>query len=208
MNKRIAIYTRMTEGQDPDVLVLRQYCQEQGWSIVKEYHDKTLLGAKDKRKQQESLLRDARNHEFDVVVVLSLSSWGKSLIHLVDSISGLKTLGVSLCSVQDHLDLEAEEIFNRSVGAIKNFTKAQKSEKIKMGMMISRLRGQQIGRTPTPADQLASIIAVYENDKLSVRDIAKRTSTPRSTVHRTLKQFMAGEIDRQGRPVQGADKTV
>lgn len=205
MNKRAAVYTRTIEGQDPDVLVLRQYCQENQLAIVGEYHDKTLLGAKDRRPAQDRLLRDARDHGFDVVVVPSLSSWGKSLLQLVDSISGLKTLGVSFVSVQDHLDLENEEIFGRSVSAFKTFSKSQKAEKIKIGMMISRLRGLRIGRTPTPTDRLASVIAAFENDKLSVRDISKRTSVPRSTVHKTIQQYKAGEIDRQGRPVHGQE---
>jgi DNA invertase Pin-like site-specific DNA recombinase len=202
MDKRAVIYTRTVEGLNPDVLSLRQYCQEQGWSVVREYHDKTLLGAKDRRKEQDRLLRDAQNREFDVVVVSSLSSWGKSFKHLVDSISLLKAQNISFVSIQDRLDLESQEIFVRTVEAFKSFNKAQKSEKIKMGMMISRLRGLQIGRTPTPKDQLASIIAVFEEDKLSVREIAKKTSIPRSTVHKTLKQYMAGEIDRQGKAVQ------
>lgn len=203
--KRAAIYTRTVEGQDPDTLVLKKYCSDRGWEVVQQYHDKTLLGAKDRRPAQDRLLKDVKDHAFDVVVVVSLSEWGKALKHLIDSISHLKAQGISFVSVRDCLDLQSEEIFVRTVSALKNFCKAQNSERIKMGMMISRLRGQQFGRVPTPADQLAAIIAVYEQGQVSVRDIAKRTGVPRSTVHQTIKQWRAGEIDRQGRPFQSQD---
>ena len=182
MTKRAAIYTRTMEEHDPDATALRQYCADQGWDVVSEYHDRTLLGAKDRRKQQDILLR---NHCLDVVVVSSLSSWGKSLKHIVDTISALKQQGVSFVSVQDHIDPE-------TVDTLKNFTKAQKSEKVKAGMMIARLRGLQIGRTPLPTSQVASIISCFEQGERSVRDVARLTGTPRSTVHSTLKKYRQG----------------
>jgi DNA invertase Pin-like site-specific DNA recombinase len=182
--KRAAIYCRTPEGQDLDdqLTSLRVYCEQQGWEVVKQYHDRTLLGAKDKRKQQDILLRDARNHEFDVVVVLSLSAWGKSLKHLVDSMTGLKQQGVSFVSLQDRIDPD-------TVDALKSFMKAQKSEKVKAGMMIARLRGLQIGRTPLKNSQVASIISCFEQGDRSVRDVARLTGTPRSSVHSTLKKY-------------------
>lgn len=195
MSKRAALYTRTMEDHDPDADILRKYCGDQGWEIVHQYHDRTLLGAKDRRKQQDILLRDSKNNEFDVVVVVSLAAWGKNLKHIVDSISALKQQGVSFVSLQDQIDLE-------TMVALKTFLKAQKSEKVKAGMMIARLRGLQIGRTPLPTSQVASIISCFEQGKKSVRDVAKQTSIPRSTVHKTIQQFKAGEIDRQGMPVQ------
>lgn len=195
MSKRAALYTRTMEDHDPDADILRKYCGDQGWEIVHQYHDRTLLGAKDRRKQQDILLRDSKNNEFDVVVVVSLAAWGKNLKHIVDSISALKQQGVSFVSLQDQIDLE-------TMVALKTFLKAQKSEKVKAGMMIARLRGLQIGRTPLPTSQVASIISCFEQGEKSVRDVAKQTSIPRSTVHKTIQQFKAGEIDRQGMPVQ------
>lgn len=199
MSKRAAIYTRTIEDQDPDANVLRQYCADQGWEVVRQYHDRTLLGAKDRRKQQDILLRDAKNHEFDFVVVIGLASWGKSLKHIVDTTAGLKTLGIAFCSVQDQIDHE-------TVVALKTFLKAQKSEKVKAGMMIARLRGLQIGRTPLKNSQVASIISCFEQGERSVRDVAKLTGIPRSSCHKAISQWKAGLIDRQGIPVQQVNK--
>lgn len=143
-------------------------------------------------------MRDSKNHEFDVVVVLSLAAWGKSLKHIVDSISGLKQQGILFVSVQDQIDPE-------TVDALKHFLKAQKSASVKAGMLIARLRGLQIGRTPLPTSQVASIISCFEDGHPSVRDIAKKTSTPRSSVHKAISQWKAGLIDRYGMPVLNQD---
>lgn len=178
---RAAIYTRTMEGTEPDAATLQRYCADQGWEVVKQYHDRTLLGARDKRRQQDNLLRDSKGGLFDVVVVLSLSVWGKSLSHIVDSISALKKQGISLVSLQDKIDPE-------TVDAMRIFMKAQKTEKIKAGMLIARLRGQQIGRTPTPTGQVASIISCFEEGKHSIREISRLKGIPRSTIHKIVAQ--------------------
>lgn len=198
MMKRAAIYTRTMEGTEPDISVLRQYCADQGWEVVQHYHDHTLLGAKDKRKQQDILLRDAKAGVFDIVVVVSLSDWGKNLKHIVDTISGLKQQGVSFIALKDQIDPE-------TVDALKTFLKAQKSEKVKAGIMIARLRGLQIGRKSLPKGQVASIISCFEQGERSVRDVAKLTGTPRSTVHSTLKKYRAELVERQA--VQGQQES-
>lgn len=201
--KRAAIYSRTPEGQDLDdqLVSLHDYCSQQGWEVVQQYHDKTLLGAKDRRKQQDNLLRDARNNCFDIVVVVSLSAWGKNLKQIVDTISALKQQGVLFVSLQDTIDPETVE-------ALKHFQKAQKSEKVKAGMMIARLRGLQIGRTPLPKSQVASIIQCFENGHPSVREISKRTSTSRSSVHKAISQHKANLMtDHQEVPVQGKQES-
>jgi len=75
-------------------------------------------------------------------------------------------------------------------------------ERVRAGMALARLKGKAIGRKPIPPVYLARIISTFENEKLSVREIAKKTSMPRSTVFRTIKLFKAGQIDREGLPVR------
>ena len=46
----VSIYSRVsTNGQDPQMQIteLREYCRNRGWTIVDEYVDKGISGAKD-----------------------------------------------------------------------------------------------------------------------------------------------------------------
>ena len=83
-SKRIAIYARVsTDSQSTDnqVRELRQVAERHGWSVVAEFVDQGISGAKgrDKRPQFDALLRGVARREFDLVAAWSVDRLGRSL---------------------------------------------------------------------------------------------------------------------------------
>ncbi len=53
------------------LLQLRAYCAQQGWSITTEYVD-VLSGGRSDREQLQKMLQDAAKRKFDAVLVWAL----------------------------------------------------------------------------------------------------------------------------------------
>jgi DNA invertase Pin-like site-specific DNA recombinase len=101
--KRAAIYARISTRnghQDPEVqlVALRQVAERAGWTVVDEYLDHGISGAKgrDKRPAFDRLMNDATRRRFDVVMAWSVDRLGRSLQDLVGFLGELHAQGVDL----------------------------------------------------------------------------------------------------------------
>src|SRR5688572_28802892 len=104
---KAAIYARVsTFDQEPEnqLAELRRYVQARGW-ISEEFVDRGVSGVKDKRPALDALLRNARQHRFQAVVVWSLDRFGRSLTHVVSTVSELHERGIAFISLREGIDL-------------------------------------------------------------------------------------------------------
>jgi DNA invertase Pin-like site-specific DNA recombinase len=62
---------------------LRRYAQARGWTIIREYSDLGISGARERRPALDELLQDARRRRFDGVVCWRLDRFGRNLKHLI-----------------------------------------------------------------------------------------------------------------------------
>lgn len=205
---RVGIYARCSthdKGQNPEVQLapLREFIKARGWSCVGEFVDNGYSGAKDRRPQLDKLMNLAKKRQIDCIVVWKLDRWGRSLRHLINSLTELQSLGVSFVSYSENIDLStpAGTMMFHVIGAMCQFERSLCQDRIRAGMSLAVARGIKIGRTPTPSHVIAKVISVFEAEKSGVRDISKKTEVPRSTVFRIIKDFKAGRIDHNGLPV-------
>ena len=70
---------------------LREYCQRRGWTIVAEYVDVGISGAKEKRPELDRLLTDAHRRSFDSVVVWRFDRFARSVSHLLRALENYWT---------------------------------------------------------------------------------------------------------------------
>lgn len=71
----VALYARVSTGeQDPEnqLAALRLHVQQRGWTVVEEFVDVGISGAKVKRPALERLLKAAWRGQFQAVVVWRL----------------------------------------------------------------------------------------------------------------------------------------
>src|SRR5438105_4748521 len=103
---RAAIYARVsTFDQEPEnqLQELRRYVQARGWT-GKEYVDRGVSGAKDRRPALDTLILDAKRRKFDVLVCWRLDRLGRNLRHLVTLLEDLNALGAALVSLNEGID--------------------------------------------------------------------------------------------------------
>jgi DNA invertase Pin-like site-specific DNA recombinase len=101
--KRAGIYARVSTRnghQDPEVqlMALRQVAERAGWTVVEEYVDHGISGAKgrDKRPAFDRLLKDATRRRFDIIMAWSVDRLGRSLQDLVGFLGEVHVQGVDL----------------------------------------------------------------------------------------------------------------
>lgn len=190
-NKRVAIYCRVSThlGQQPDMQLnpLREYCKAREWSIVGEYIDIGQSGAKDRRPELDRLLDDARKRKIDCITVWKLDRWGRSLKHLINSLSELQGLGVSFVSYQENIDLSTPsgKMMFHIIGAMAEFERELIRERVKAGIQNARKKGIKVGRKAIPPI-VGEKIKELRGEGLSIRAIAKKLKLSVGAVHKTL----------------------
>src|ERR1022692_4092149 len=105
--KKAAIYTRVsTQDQHPEMQQqeLVEYVKRRGWTLYKEYSDKGVSGAKERRPALDTLLEDCRRKKLDVVVVWKFDRFARSLKQLLNALELFRTLGIGFVSCTEAQD--------------------------------------------------------------------------------------------------------
>jgi DNA invertase Pin-like site-specific DNA recombinase len=126
---KAAIYARVsTFDQEPEnqLIELKRYCEARGWG-VREYVDRGVSGAKDKRPALDQLVADAKRRKFDVLVCWRLDRLGRNLKHLITLLDELQALGVPFVSLAEGIDATtpAGKLQMHILGAIAEFERGR-----------------------------------------------------------------------------------
>src|SRR5687768_15125322 len=104
---RVAIYARVStldQTNDNQILDLRTYAAHRGWTVVSEYTDSGISGAKKARPELDRLMQDARKGKFDVTLCWRFDRFARSTSHLLNALEEFRVLGVDFCSHQESVD--------------------------------------------------------------------------------------------------------
>src|SRR2546425_12082677 len=107
---RTALYLRVSMiPQKPDLQAdsLQRYAIRAGLAIVAASLDVAISGRKEGRPQLQALMRAARHHECDGVLVWKFDRFARSVAHLLKALEECHHLGMRFVSVQDHVDTES-----------------------------------------------------------------------------------------------------
>src|SRR5258708_31391693 len=97
---RAAIYARVsTTDQHNEIQIneLTEYVNRRGWELTGVHQDQ-MSGAKAKRPGLDALMADAHQRKIDVVVVMKLDRFGRSLMNCIAGIQELTTADVRFIS--------------------------------------------------------------------------------------------------------------
>jgi DNA invertase Pin-like site-specific DNA recombinase len=143
-------------GQDPEVqlLELRAWCAFQKHTILEEYVDRGVSGSKDSRPQLNRLMADATKglRNVDVVVVVRLDRFGRSVQHLHTAVGKLLASDVMFVSVKEGFDL-TNPTGKLLFGLLANFAEFERNviaERTKDGLKKARAEGHIPGRKIDP----------------------------------------------------------
>ena len=185
---RAVLYLRVsTEHQKPDLQAdgMRRYAAYADLEIVAQYLDMAVSGRKEGRPQLQTLMRAARNHEFDCVLVWKFDRFARSVTHLLRALEEFNHLGIRFISVQDQIDTQSPmgRAMFTIIGAMAELESSLISERVKAGMEAARARGKRFGRPVTPPSVVARIEERAQTTSLSVRQIHREFA---SRVSRSL----------------------
>ena len=155
--KRIAIYARVSttdQSTESQLLDLRRYTRERGWTIFKEYCDNGVSGTKDSRPALNELMNSAKKRRFDMVLVWRFDRFARSTKHLNLALEEFKNLGIDFVSYQENIDTSSplgSAIFT-IISAVAQLERDIIAERVKAGLRRAKENGKKLGRPESEVD--------------------------------------------------------
>ncbi len=187
--KRVAIYARVSTADqttENQMLDLRRFCAARGWTIIEEFIDHGISGAKEDRPALRRLMDSARRRKVDCVLVWRFDRFARSLSHLVNALREFRELHIDFASNQEGIDTTTSHgrmVFG-ILASLAEFERDLIRDRIHAGLRRAKAQGKRFGRPSISESQVASIMA--ERGKGSTRQIATRLGISKSVVQRVL----------------------
>jgi DNA invertase Pin-like site-specific DNA recombinase len=148
----------------------------------------TASGAKAERKGLEEALTYVRKG--DTLVVWRLDRLGRSLPHLITTLTGLEEQGIGFKSLTENIDTTTSggKLIFHIFGALAEFERNLISERTTAGLTAARARGRIGGRPKalTPR-QIRIAQALYDDPKNSIKEICRTLKISKATFYRHVK---------------------
>ncbi len=148
----------------------------------------TVSGTKTERKGLTAALSHLRHG--DILVVWRLDRLGRSLRHLIDTITELHERGVGFKSLQENIDTTTSggKLVFHIFGALAEFEREIIRERTQAGLASARSRGKVGGRPKTLSARQVQMLRNMAADKsLTIADICKTLGIGRTTFYRYVK---------------------
>jgi DNA invertase Pin-like site-specific DNA recombinase len=197
-SRRVALYCRVstaTQTTENQRIDLERVAAARGWRIVAQFSDDGISGAKDRseRPALNALIKAATRGEFDLLSVWSIDRLGRSLVHLVETVNELRSVGVDLYIHQQAIDTSspAGKLAFSVFGALAEYERELIRERVRAGLDRAKRNGTKLGRPTNLNDSVrAAIIALRAKDH-PIRKIASQLKVGTGTVYRVLQDSEA-----------------
>lgn len=127
----------------------------------------------------------------DTLTVWKLDRLGRSLKHLVATVSQLQEQNVAFCSLRENINTSspAGKLVFHVFASLAEFEKDLIHERTMAGLAAARARGRVGGRKPALTKaQIAQAKAMHADKNISIRDICSTLKISRTSLYRYLKQ--------------------
>jgi DNA invertase Pin-like site-specific DNA recombinase len=148
----------------------------------------TANGAKAERKGLDEALSYLRAG--DTLVVWRLDRLGRSLPHLIATMTSLEERGIGFKSLTEQIDTTTSggKLIFHIFGALAEFERNLIRERTQAGLLAARARGRTGGRPKVLRDRRLSIAqALYNNKQNSIADICQTLKISKATLYRSIK---------------------
>jgi len=141
-------------------------------------------GAKSERVGFERALDVCRAG--DTLVVWKLDRMGRSLSHLIATITALEDNGIAFRSLTEQIDTATAggKLIFHVFGALAEFERALIRERVQSGLKAARARGRKGGRPGIPEETKTMARALLADPTLSVKQICDKLGIAKSTLYK------------------------
>jgi len=190
----VALYARISKdnmGQDIDRQrhEVREYCNRAGYEIVEEYLDEGFARTTRNRPALDSLIKDARQRKFHLVVSDELSRFAGTPALLMTLLEELKLWNVHLVSVKEGIDTSnvMGELVATLLSAISKMEIYNISHRVKSGIANSRRKNGGVWGRPTNLTDMKTVQILKNRDMgWGIKKLAKEFSVSNQTIRRVL----------------------
>ncbi len=147
----------------------------------------TTSGALDQRPELQRLREHLRAG--DTVVVWRLDRLGRSIRHLIDTMTEFNDQGVGFRSLTENIDTTTSggRLVFHLFAALAEFERDLIRDRTKAGLAAARARGRLGGRPPVlTADQVKAARRMYDQQDMTVAQIGAVLGVSRATIYRAL----------------------
>lgn len=190
---KCAIYSRVsTDDQtvENQLMVLRDIAERKGMSVVAEFNDEGISGAKgrDKRTGFDNIIKGAVKKDFDTILVWSVDRLGRSLQDLVSFLNDIQSVDCDLYIHQSGIDTSTPtgKMMFQLVGMFSEFERGMIRERVVAGQNRAKSQGKHIGRPTNLNEGLVHSIKYMKEQGVGIRKIAKDLSVGVGTVYKVL----------------------
>ena len=152
-----------------------------------------ISGVKAERKGLDEALSYVRKG--DTLVVWRLDRLGRSLPHLITTLTDFEERGIGFKSLTENIDTTTSggKLIFHIFGALAEFERNLIKERTQAGLTAARARGKKGGRPKALTDRQMSIAhSLYADKHASIPEICRTLKISRATLYRVLK---TGEND-------------
>jgi DNA invertase Pin-like site-specific DNA recombinase len=151
----------------------------------------TASGTKSERKGLDEALEYVR--EGDTLVVWRLDRLGRSLKHLIETITELNNRKIGFKSIQENIDTTTSggKLIFHIFGALAEFERDIIRERTQAGLTAARARGRLGGRPKAKAlntpKKITLAQSLYNDKNNTIDEICKTLNISRATLYRYIK---------------------
>lgn len=153
---------------------------------AKDIYTDTITGTKAARPGLTQAFSHLRSG--DTLVVWRLDRLGRSLTHLIETISALKQQGIAFLSITEHIDTSTAtgQLVFHIFGALAEFERNLINERTIAGLQAARARGKKGGRPRLriTGGKVAMAKKLYRDRAISVPEILKTLNISKATLYR------------------------
>ena len=149
----------------------------------------TASGAKTERIGLDEALTHLR--EGDTLIVWRLDRLGRSLKHLIETVTKLNEQGIGFRSITESIDTTTSggKLIFHIFGALAEFERNLIQERTQAGLTAARARGRKGGRPiKFTAQKIQLAKDLLNNRNYSISEICKNLQMSRATFYRIIKQ--------------------
>jgi DNA invertase Pin-like site-specific DNA recombinase len=126
----------------------------------------------------------------DILVVWRLDRLGRSLPHLIATMTALEEQGIGFKSLTENIDTTTSggKLIFHIFGALAEFERNLIRERTQAGLSAARTRGKKGGRPKAlTARQVGIAQSLYDDPQHSIADICRTLKISKATLYRSIK---------------------